>query len=633
MLDRADTDATLGDLIVLCDPSDQIRFVSRSFSTHFGATPTDWHGQSFRPDGDGALSPGQEKAFKTVARTMQGERVIAWTLNVLPSGERLYAGASGGDNDGDEMEGENSYTDDNESAATEGAFASDEEEREKATSLKFLATMSHEMRTPLNGILGMSGLLLDTDLNSNQRAYVEAVRESGGALLALINDILDYSKLDAGKLDLEHAPFDPYNLVQSVTELLSPKAAEKGIEIASFVNPATPRRLIGDEARLRQVLINLVGNGVKFTDYGGVAIEASTHQTDTGETVFTVDVRDTGIGITESAQQAIFEEFAQADPEHKRRAQGTGLGLAISQRLAKAMGGEISIKSKYGKGSVFTLSAATKSATESTNAPMINAPPVVVATRSSILARVLRLKLQSFGISAPRITSDADEAENALNDTPGATLLCDLDIADAGGRTLKESAGRSLILLSPNARGAIPRLRDGGYDGYLIKPIRQTTLMRELASGPHHVEAEPKQKAPAAKPFSRTLKILLAEDNQINAVLATALIKRAGHKVDVAVNGVKAVEAMQAGDYDLVFMDMHMPEMDGLEASEKIRALPEGRSDVPIVALTANAMAADRQKCMAAGMNDFLSKPFDPADFHAMLSKWCGEPEELNAAS
>jgi len=662
-----DADGLIGELIVLCDPSDNIRFVSRSFSAIFGATPANWHGQVFSPGGVDAPAPGDNQAFKTTAQTRAGVRVISWSLQVLPSGERLYAGSptpapEGADlgapqdannqSTGDQNAGGQSASDSVNAAPTaahganennpathhDGERRQNEERRQGAdASLKFLATMSHEMRTPLNGILGMAGLLFDTDLNANQRAYVEAVRESGTALLALINDILDFTKLDAGKLDLEYSPFDPYALVQSVTELLAPKAAEKNIEIASFVDLATPRRLMGDEARLRQVLLNLAGNGVKFTDCGGVAIEAGVEETATGKMVLSLTVRDTGIGVAPEMQESIFEEFAQADGEATRRAQGTGLGLAISQRLALAMGGEITLVSKYGKGSAFTFSAEVEAAAERASAPQIDAPPVVIATGSSILARVLRLQLQGFGVKNMRLTGDATEAENALRDLKGATLLCDLNIADKGGVSLIKAARRSLVLLPPNERSAIARFRDAGYDGYLIKPVRQTTLMRELASGPHRIEPAktPNAKAQGAKyqTATRALNILLAEDNQINAVLATALIKRAGHKVDVAVNGVEAVKAMEGGGYDLVFMDMHMPEMDGLEASERIRALGGALGDVPIVALTANAMASDRQKCMRAGMNDFLSKPFDPADFHAMLAKWCEDPAKLDEAS
>ncbi|MGE0410286.1 MAG: response regulator, partial [Amphiplicatus sp.] len=499
--------------------------------------------------------------------------------------------------------------------------------------MRFLATMSHEMRTPLNGIIGMTGLLLDTDLSANQRAYAEAVRESGAALLALINDILDYSKLHAGRFELERAPFDPYWLVQNVVELLSPKAADKGIEIAAFIDPKTPRRLVGDEARLRQVLINLAGNGVKFTDRGGVAVEAGVEAGEDGGVTFRIDVRDTGVGIAEDAQGRIFEEFAQADDA--RRSQGTGLGLTISRKLVRAMGGDIALASAPGEGSVFSFSARVEQSVGASPLSSLDAGPVVVATRSPILARILRLQIESFGISSFRIERDPGNAAAALKAEPEATLLCDLAIFDADGGGLAEAARRSIALVAANERAALERLRAAGFDAYLVKPIRQSTLMRELARGavgkkPVQAEAHPAGRRPGKivrRESDRRLRILLAEDNQINAVLATALIRRAGHHVDVAVNGVAAIEAVTRAAYDLIFMDMHMPEMDGLEAARRIRALSSDIAKLPIVALTANAMASDRQKCVAAGMDDFLSKPFDPDDLHAMLDKWCaGEP-------
>ncbi|MEQ8179139.1 MAG: histidine kinase dimerization/phospho-acceptor domain-containing protein, partial [Amphiplicatus sp.] len=298
MPDAAAARSSANELIALCDAGGAIRFVNRAFAAFFGRATEDWLGLDFSPGGDAARE-GAPAHYRTAARVNGAERVIEWEETLLAGGERLYAGTP--DTGGGEP------------AADPGS-----DER-----MRFLATMSHEMRTPLNGILGMTGLLLDTDLSANQRAYAEAVRESGAALLALINDILDYSKLDAGRLDLEAAPFDPYALVQNVTELLSPKAASKGIEIASFVHPSTPRRLVGDEVRLRQVLINLVGNGVKFTDAGGVSIEASMTTGEDGAPVMSFCVRDTGIGIPAEARQAIFEEFAQADTLASRRSEGT----------------------------------------------------------------------------------------------------------------------------------------------------------------------------------------------------------------------------------------------------------------------------------------------------------------------
>ncbi|MEZ5917945.1 MAG: response regulator [Parvularculaceae bacterium] len=611
MAPNSSASSALGELVVLCDANDLIRFVNRNFANFFGASAADWHGRAFTPM---QSAPQNGASFKTSAKHPDGQCVIEWVVDTLPGGEKLYAG---------EVEQWPQQKCDD---APEETAATDDR-------MRFFASMSHEMRTPLNGILGMTGLLLDTDLNLNQRAYVEAVRESGGALLALINDILDFSKLDAGKLALESQPFDPYGLVQSITELMSPKAAEKRIEIASFVHPATPRRIIGDEARIRQVLINLAGNAVKFTDQGGVAIEMRTEQVAGGMRLICA-VRDTGVGIPAEMQASIFDEFTQADGVAARRSQGTGLGLAISKRLAHAMGGDIALRSKPNKGSVFTFTVTISAGAETVQLPRVDAPPIVVATKSAVLSRVLRLQLQSFGVEHTVFAEDEAEARFALDENPGSLLLCDHEIAEAAKTGMFSTSQRSLVLLPPTSRSAIETLKSKGFDGYLIKPVRQSTLMREIARGPRKIETAPAPTKKDSGPrIARALNILLAEDNQINAVLATALIRRAGHKVDIAVNGGDAVAAAATGAYDLVFMDMHMPQVDGLEAARRIRDLDGEMAEVPIVALTANAMPSDRQKCIAAGMNDFLAKPFDPEDLHMMLVKWCKQPETLDAAS
>ena len=607
-----DQHETISELIVICDENGAIRFVSRGFADFFGAPVEQWHGRAFAPGGENAAA-GAPTTYRTRARIGDGERIIAWTETVLDGAERLYVGAP-------EQDGRNGRP---------GRRVDDEK-------LKFLATMSHEMRTPLNGIIGMNALLLDTALEPNQRAYAESVRESSAALLALINDLLDYAKIDAGRMALDKDPFCPKSLVQAVAELLSPRAAEKGIEIAAYVDERIPSHLIGDEARLRQILINLAGNGVKFTDYGGVLIEAHLLDLAPDGARVQFNIRDTGIGIPNEMQETIFQEFSQADSGAAKRKEGTGLGLAIAHKLVTAMGGDISVESTVNAGSLFSfeLSLAHQGAPAARETVTQAA---IIATRSQMLARALEMQLSSIGVESIIRAETAAETAAALVQSPGAVLLCDIYLASDGELPNLEKAGRSIVLLSPLARDRLGALRDAGFDSYLIKPIRQSSLYEQFVGRQNGAPAKRDERAVRTvsvdKPDAVARRILLAEDNQINAVLATTILKRAGHQVDVAVNGAEALEALRREDYDIVLMDMHMPEMDGLEATQAIRALAGDEARVPIVALTANAMGSEERKCFVAGMDDFLSKPFEPDDLTGMIEKWAGAKSAFSKAS
>lgn len=602
---------------VMTDKQDKVTFVNLT-AQKLGCLPL---GTPFspiiRPTGMVTIKAfgGAHDRFTVAIGARDGQnRIVEWSPSVLPDGSNLYLGRD--------------VTRDHRTLSLLKDMAKDAAQASESK-MRFLATMSHEMRTPLNGILGMTGLLLDTDLEPNQKTYAEAVRESGTALLGLINDILDYSKIEAGKFELEEQVFHPTGLVQAVVELLSPKAAHKGLEIASYVDPHVPARLHGDETRLRQILLNLAGNGVKFTENGGVSLEVRTLKKTDKEAVLRFDVIDTGVGISRRDIARIFEEFAQADDTRARQHEGTGLGLAIAQRIVKAMGGDIDVKSEVGKGSTFRFDLPFDIQPQQSTIPKLKlTTPVLIATDHQVLQRVLTLQLEAAGVASILTATTAKEALEQIRRNPKATLLCDLPIAASEGNKLARSAYRSIVLLSPVARGRLEAFRKAGFSGYLIKPIRQVSLIERLnddkSEGQSNVRLDAEELNEIQYP-ERKLRILLAEDNQINAVLATAIIRRAGHHVDVAGNGREAIETYALAPYDIVLMDMRMPEMDGIEATRIIRS--DGDLSVPIIALTANAMTSDRQECLDAGMNDFLSKPFDPEDLINKINFWVSEAE------
>ncbi|WOI53519.1 response regulator [Parvularcula sp. LCG005] len=609
-------------MAVMTDEQDQVTYLNAAAEEAGALEKGDVFSPTKRPTGIRPVkSPHPVTSrFTTAIDTNSAARLIEWTVSPLDGGKTLYTGQD--------------VTRDRKSWAILKDMARSANDASQAK-MRFLATMSHEMRTPLNGILGMTGLMIDTDLDSNQRTYAEAVRESGMALLGLINDILDYSKIEAGHLELEEQVMDPAGLLQSIAELLSPRAAHKGLEIASFVAPDVPARLLGDEARLRQVILNLAGNGVKFTEEGGVSLELRVVGQNDAVPVLRFSVTDTGIGISKSNIDRIFNEFAQADDTRSRGYEGTGLGLSIAQQIVKAMGGTISVESEIGTGSTFAFEIPLPAAPDQprTEDELKFDHPVVVATDNAFLRRMLMLQLDAAGISKVMFAETPEEALGLLSRSPRAALLCDLKFAASDGARLAKASPRAIVLLSPVARGRLEAFRRAGFSSYLIKPIRQSSLMERLTDAP--------QRAPRAERLdskdvgtgpstSRKLRVLLAEDNQINSVLATAILKRAGHYVDLAGNGREAVETFAHAPYDIVLMDMRMPEMDGLEATRRLRS--QGATDTPIIALTANASTADREECLAAGMNDFLSKPFDPNDLIAMLERWTGQLEEAPRA-
>lgn len=508
---------------------------------------------------------------------------------------------------------------------------------------RFLATVSHEFRTPLGGILGMADLILDTQCDPEQATYAQAIKTSGGALLSLIDEILDFSRIEAGKLTLAPAPFGLAACVEGVVELLAPRAQGKGVEIAAFVAADLPPRVIGDADRIRQILVNLAGNAVKFTESGGVGVEALPGA---GGGVM-LRVSDTGPGIARERVPHLFEEFEQGDGSAARRHPGTGLGLAITQRLVAGMGGTIAVDSAPGEGARFTVTLPLPAA----DAPSDGADPaplagerILVLGRSPFEAPFIARRLAEAGAQANLVDNEAEALAKIAMAAEGReaydALLVDCALGDELVRDVAAAAReagvpRSIVLVSPFERRDLGSPTAAGYDGYLVKPVRGRSLVQRL------VEPLPPRPSPAAAcaesaaqpalrrlpgergnaPRSGAPRVLLAEDNEINALLALKALEKRGAVVDWAKDGHEAValaEASFAGvrpDYDVVLMDIRMPGLDGLEATRRIRTLERAlgrRRPRRIVALTANVLKEDEEAASAAGLDGFIPKPLEP---------------------
>jgi signal transduction histidine kinase/CheY-like chemotaxis protein/HPt (histidine-containing phosphotransfer) domain-containing protein len=517
---------------------------------------------------------------------------------------------------------------------------------------QFLAIVSHEIRTPLNGVLGMLSVLIDSGLSPEQLDYAQTARHSAEALLSLLNDVLDYSKLDAGKLETEQIGFDIRSVVEDAVRVMGVRAIEKRLDLNCSTSSAIPERLIGDPNRLRQVLMNLLSNAVKFTQGGEVFVSVEPQASSDGTILIRFEVRDTGIGIPEDSRNIIFDAFRQADASTTRRFGGTGLGLAICRQIVTLLGGEIGFDSQPGIGTTFWFTA--RFSTSAAEVKPRNAPRGILSGKKILIVddnptnrMVLDLQLGQKNISV----CEADGSVTALRELEDAARggdpydialldfhMPEMDGAELAGRIRKIPALSSirLVLISSfGQRGDAEMARSVGFDAYLTKPVSEQNLIACLEAVVGNSAQE------ATQPTSRNdlvtvhsiresqpgLKLLVAEDNVINQKVALSLLKKMGLSADVAADGSEALEAVKARHYDAVLMDWHMPEMDGIECAAAIRRLEGPASLVPIIAVTASVSDEDRQRCIEAGMNDFVSKPLRPEELSAAIQRCCDVPE------